>query len=704
MPKISVVIPLYNGKKFIVETIDSVLAQTRKDYEIIVVDDGSTDGAYEEIWKLYGEKIRLFRQENQGIAAARNKAILEARGEFIAFLDHDDIWLPTKLEKQMRMFEANPGVGLVYSNSVILDEGGIRNRTIFDIEPPKRGHAFYDLLKADFIPVMTAITRKDILLDAGLFDKKFIVAEDWDLFLKIARKHEIDYIDEVLVKYRVHAASHSRKRTLMLRELNAIMDSYLADVEIKKDKSALSKIAHMSASYKCTMVLAYLNEGDKRSAFDALKECAALRKNIFRLCLVSFIAILPLRASRWIIGKHTSVAGMHLEDGQCVSSAKRLKILYVIDSSEIGGSETELARLMKYIDPDKYEPYLVCPAGGKMVGIYRRYAKQVYELRVKTFFSISAIRAVASIIEKEDIDIVHSKLFTSDFCAAIAAIIKNRIYIATVVGYNFFNDGKNIIKRVRKSILSLIYRAVYISARHVIAVSSAVKNDLHERPGINVNPKKIKVIYCGLPEIEVSGTEDARRRYLINPEERLVSCIANLYSIKGLIYLIRSIPFVLEQFPRTRFFFIGDGPERKSLESEVNRLGVDKNTLFTGHLGEEEKNALLYLSDMTVLPSLSEGLGQVIIEAMILKKPVIATNVGGIPELITDKENGLLVEPRDPRAMADAIIVLLKDALFAKRLGENGRLVYEKKFFVKQMVDAASSIYESAVKKPRVFN
>ncbi|HPP08870.1 MAG TPA: glycosyltransferase family A protein, partial [bacterium] len=121
MAKVSVIVPVYNAERFIGETLRSVLCQTYKDIEVIVVDDGSTDHSVEVIKKYNDPRIMLIRQQNRGVSAARNTGIKSSNGKFIALLDHDDLWLAEKIEKQMILFEKNPDVALVYSDISYID-------------------------------------------------------------------------------------------------------------------------------------------------------------------------------------------------------------------------------------------------------------------------------------------------------------------------------------------------------------------------------------------------------------------------------------------------------------------------------------------------------------------------------------------------------------------------------------------------------
>lgn len=145
MPKVSVIIPVYNCENFIEETLKSVLSQTYKDFEVIVVDDDSKDRTGEIVNVIKDKRIVYIHQENGGVSMARNNGILNSKGEYIALLDHDDLWLPEKLERQMPTLESNSKIGLVYSDCHIVDSKGRITGRSFKDHPPHRGNIIPDL-------------------------------------------------------------------------------------------------------------------------------------------------------------------------------------------------------------------------------------------------------------------------------------------------------------------------------------------------------------------------------------------------------------------------------------------------------------------------------------------------------------------------------------------------------------------------------
>jgi len=210
MPRVSVTIPVYNAERFISETIESVISQTYTDWEIVAVDDGSKDGSLEILRafeKRLPEKIRVFSKKNSGVALARNTGIEGSKGEYIALLDHDDLWMPGKLERQVKLLDSNKEIGLVYSDAYLFRERESRTRTAFSTLKPFRGRVFDKLLWENFIVVSTAVIRREAFNKVGMFDPKYRICEDYDLFLRVAGQYPLDFIDEPLVTYRIHGGS-----------------------------------------------------------------------------------------------------------------------------------------------------------------------------------------------------------------------------------------------------------------------------------------------------------------------------------------------------------------------------------------------------------------------------------------------------------------------------------------------------------------
>ena len=278
-PYISIVLPLYNGANFIKETLKAVDAQTFQDAEIIVVDDGSTDNSseiVEEVSKNYSSEIlqtlKVFKQKNQGVAAARNLGIQKSSGKWIALLDQDDLWLPDKLEVQHAATLKFPEVSWHYSAFVRFYADGrekIKNNGSADsLETLER------MLSGKlFVPPSTVLILKKIFEEVGGFDSEYIPSDEWDFFLKLSEKFKNSYSEKVLVRFLSHPTSTAKRQKrkifeaqkIVIQKHEKIVSGIIKNSVIKKRKANI--LWHLGKECEA--------EGEKQTAkkyyFEAVK-------------------------------------------------------------------------------------------------------------------------------------------------------------------------------------------------------------------------------------------------------------------------------------------------------------------------------------------------------------------------------------------------------------------------------------------------
>ena len=196
-PRVSVVIPTFNSADMIGEAIASVLAQTYIDFEILIVDDGSTDRT-EDVVRQFGDRVRYFKQENQGVSSARNAGIERSRGRYIAFLDSDDLWRPEKLAEEIPLLEADSELGLVYCDWTVVSGETVVQKSYHEELRPAKGYVFDELVQRGFILTSGVVVRRECLDDVGRFDKSLRVAEDYDLWLRISYRWKVELVDKRL--------------------------------------------------------------------------------------------------------------------------------------------------------------------------------------------------------------------------------------------------------------------------------------------------------------------------------------------------------------------------------------------------------------------------------------------------------------------------------------------------------------------------
>ncbi len=213
-PLVSVIIPTYNRAHLLPRTIESVLSQTLKDFELIIIDDGSTDNTREvvENFQKKDKRIRYIWQENSGAPARpKNTGIKNSKGKCVAFLDDDDEWLPEKLEVQINLFEQKKvtNIGMIACNSLDIYEDS--NATI-KYKIKKRKNYFHAILSSCFIHSCSSVlVKKEVLKDVGFFDENLKIADDWDMWIRILNKYNFSFIKKPLIKYHIHNKNTSRK-------------------------------------------------------------------------------------------------------------------------------------------------------------------------------------------------------------------------------------------------------------------------------------------------------------------------------------------------------------------------------------------------------------------------------------------------------------------------------------------------------------
>lgn len=263
---VSVVIPSYNCEKYIVDCVRSVLKQTCSPLEIIVVDDGSLDNTRAVLSPFIAEsKLKYLHQKNKGAAAARNRGMRNATGEFIAFLDADDLWLPRKLEKQLPLFR-DQSVGLVYSRAEWFAEvpspsamkecrGAVRH-----YQYCYRRRVYDALLQSNFIPTSCVVIRRNVSQRVGAFveeldGRRFTYGEDYEYWLRVARLYEIDFVDEVLTRHRVHSNQVSANRIRRYKQLCSMYKHLLSQADFSEKFLIARKYFKATMKHTVTSVL-----------------------------------------------------------------------------------------------------------------------------------------------------------------------------------------------------------------------------------------------------------------------------------------------------------------------------------------------------------------------------------------------------------------------------------------------------------------
>jgi len=273
MPTVSIIIPTYQRSHWVGEAIESVLAQTYKDYEIIVVNDGSTDNTA-EVLNQFQDKIKIIEQENKGGSAARNTAIDNSHGRYIAFLDDDDLWLPNKLEKQIALLEFNDKIGLIYSDMFWFNKKGVLPNTKAQASSLHLARLYWmHFLNFDFLSSPTSstvIVRRQALDEMGLFDESLTNCHDYDLWLRIGEKWLFYYLDEPLTMYRLSDTNMTKNRERVLASFLRVKEKAL---DRNPDYRRLSANMLYQGFYRFYIDLAnlYINRSEGEKAREVIR-------------------------------------------------------------------------------------------------------------------------------------------------------------------------------------------------------------------------------------------------------------------------------------------------------------------------------------------------------------------------------------------------------------------------------------------------
>lgn len=372
---------------------------------------------------------------------------------------------------------------------------------------------------------------------------------------------------------------------------------------------------------------------------------------------------------------------------------RKIKILYIHHTFRPQSYNSLLLELAKRINRDRYEIAVCClREGGPYEQKFKDIGLDVKNLNMKTVLDIRIIPRLIKYIKKKKVDVVHTALIPADVYGLISARLAGvPLIFSTIHNVDYYwQERKYFLYRAAD-------RVSMRFATHIVAVSKAVENFISQWPEMRSN---ITTIYNGIDSQKYNENIDARNYKTelgLQGQVPTVGVTARIVRDKGLEFLLEAASYILQGGRQVQFLVVGDGPLRGKLESHAKKLRIEHNVFFTGF--REDIPQILAILDIFVLPSLCEALPTSIIEAMFSGKPIIATNVGGIPEVVVDGETGILIPPKDSKILAEAITELLDSPEKRKRMGEMGRQRAFNHFSVEKMVENYEKFYWSFYNK-----
>jgi len=271
-PLLSVVIPSYNRADYIGETIESVLQQTYSNIEVVVIDDGSTDNTAQVV-EPFAPRVRYIRQENAERGASRNHGLRLAKGEYIAFLDSDDLWLPDKAERGIHFLRDRPGVGMLCTDAIEIDGEGNERRLLH--ARGYSGKVTGKLLQNNFVIMPTHLARTSVVREIGGFreERKLSGSEDWEMWVRLSLVAEIAYIPQVTAKYRVHTANTMSSAEGMQRSMGRAAQLFNESEHLARThKRSLRK---MDANVALVNAINYCSQRDRKNSMQLLAHAFA---------------------------------------------------------------------------------------------------------------------------------------------------------------------------------------------------------------------------------------------------------------------------------------------------------------------------------------------------------------------------------------------------------------------------------------------
>lgn len=363
------------------------------------------------------------------------------------------------------------------------------------------------------------------------------------------------------------------------------------------------------------------------------------------------------------------------------------RILHLYETCGPGGAEKMILDLVRGLPPNQYESTVVLLVEGWLTQRLREIGVEPIHPPRRGAFDPRTVLDLLRTVRSRGIQLIHSHEFFTNVLGCMVAKLANLPVITTVHGKSYYTD------RGRRR---LAYRAVARCADCFVTVSDDLKTFLAGALGIP--PSRMTTVHNGVDPgqyLAADGHADKRAELGLPPDAVVLGAVGSLYPVKGHTYLLQALTRILPVHPQVTVVLVGRGDLRAELEAEVRTSGLQDHVRFLGF--RPDVTDLLATFDIFVLPSVSEGLPLSLLEAMAMAKPVVASAVGGIPEVVLPGRTGLLVPPADPRALAEAILSLLDNAPLAKQIGQQARDHVAGHFTLARMLERYQTLYRACL-------
>jgi len=684
---VSIVIPNWNGKELLEKNLPPLieaLQYEKGNHEIIIVDDASTDGSVEFIKNSYPQVRLIQLEKNRGFAIACNIGVSKSKNDIVFFLNSDvevrkDFLKPLLIHfDDEKVFATSPKV-LTEDKKTF---AGGKNGAGFKLG------LFWVHRDIDKGQIKNVSTSLFATAGSSAFAKrKFIKLGGFD------ELYRPFYWEDIDICYRAW-----KRDWKILYEPKSIV--------YHKHQSTIGKVLKQSQieciHRKNKFLFMWKNIVDKKFL---LQHFLLLPFNLLgalllgrRQFIISFFK--ALRQIKEVLPERKKEKQfIKLTDREVLRTISRnsekSSILHIANSGDItGGGQISLLNFLKNMDRNKFMPLVVCPSQGTMVNMLRNIGVEVDIIKIKSLKKLHFISFISSmiklfkLIKREKIDLIHSN-------AGATRITTYSSLVARMMRLPFIWHVRVIDSA------GLIDRLLVPLTTKVIVISNAVRTRFH---WLKRKLDKVITVYNGvdLEEFNLGAKENKIwKEFALDSGIPLVGIVGRLDTWKGHEYFLEAAAQVMKEIPETKFLIVGEDIDQNKkqeikLRNLAEKLRLTDNIIFTGPRNDIPE--IMLSLDIFVLSSLKEHFGRVIIEAMACGKPVIATNAGGVPEIVKDGYTGILVPPRDSDALARAIIDLSKDKKKVELMGGRGRKRAEELFSIEANVKKIEQVYKGLLK------
>lgn len=720
MPRLSVLVRTRLRPSLLREALNSIQAQTFRDYEVLVLDDGPSVEV-EALAAARGPAFRYLGFPHVGQGATLEQGLASARGEFIALLDDDDLWAPEFLSSCLAVLRSPAIRTCVYADYRFLD----MRRTPARLRAPRArrrsGRILLELIRAGFIPPSSLVLPRACVpllrIEAMPLSRRGV--EDWELSLRLAAAGvRVHCIRRPLVTIRIHGGNFSRAVTAMVEEELEVLARLRAWIE-PCPPAVRGCIEQAQAHRRFRLGRLLIQSGRPEEGASWLRRVGPHAGLWLRLKTAAVLRLAAwLRPEQFhrlvqlwqrLLGRGSERLYWSPGSGRGAGAPSPLHVVQVMQRLDLlGGGEQQVLALLEQFTAEQARVELVSlvraePSArlqDRLRGIVRTSFDMPWAGWRRPFEALRLLPRLVTFIRERPDAIIHTHSNLANILAGTAARLAGaRCLVATMHGtnmryaYRSFNGRPSWAHALVHGALDAWTARL---ADGLIAPCEATKTYLVKRLGVRA--ERVQVIYNGLdPDTMLPASPTTRQRVRgelgVPPEALVIGMVGHLFPVKGHRYLIDAARALLPRWPTLSVWMVGgEGVfSARALREQAEALLAQGRMRLLGD--RDDVPQLLTAMDIVAVPSLSEGFPYLVLEALAAARPVVASRVGGIPEVIRHQETGLLVPPGDVAALTAALERLLKSPDEARRLGHNGRAVVVERFTRERMLHETRQLY-----------